>query len=120
LLLGPGAQGILGVIEIKEVKFVTYANVKRDIQRVCDALRHTRSLKWGVVAWYATLWDGDAKRREPKSGAERLETRTATIETRAKDIAKGLVCDRFTGCPRNLDDDYEGGVGRADVLVFHR
>ena len=118
---GPGLTGILGIVEIKEVKFVTYANVKRDVKRVCNALTQTKKLQWGMVALYASLWDGDAKAGEPKSGLERLETRTGIIEERARAHAaeKNLTCSRFTGCPRRLDDEYAGGIGRADVLAFH-
>lgn len=116
---GPGSDGILGIVEIKEVKYVTFADVKRDVDRVCEALKQTK-LKWGMVAYHASLWKGDAKTGEPKSATERLETRTATIEESARRRAAefGLRCTRLKGVDRELDDEYQGGIGRAEVLVF--
>ena len=116
---GPGTEGIVGIVEIKEVAFVTYANLKRDVQRVLHTLDQTK-VRWGMVAWYATLWDGDAKTRESKSGTERLDTRTGIIESNARADAQkfALKCAHFAGSPRELGDD-QGGVGQANVLVFH-
>ena len=113
---GPGDEGILGIIEIKEVDFITYGRVKGDVERVCSALKQTRSLKWGMVAYYGTLWDG-----KEKSGKDRLDTRTQVIEESAMSYVSGkrLQCARVVGTDRLLNDDH-GGVGRAEVLVFSR
>lgn len=124
---GPGTEGIVGIVEIKEVTFVTYANLERDVKRVLSTLDQTK-IRWGMVAWYASLWDGDAKTRESKSGKERLETRTEIIETKARDAAQEvecvvgrLKCAHVAGCLRPLKDEYhQGGVGQANVLLFHK
>ena len=119
---GPGSEGILGIVEVKEVQFATYANVKGDVERVCTALNQTETLQCGIVAWYASVWDGEAKSGQPKSGADRLATRTERIAARAADHAacKSLRCEWLSGTHREFADDYQGGVGRADVLVFQR
>ena len=122
---GPGTDGIVGVIEIKEVRFVTYTKLERDVQRVLGTLKQTK-ISWGMVAWYASLWDGDAKTRESKSGTERLKTRTEIIKTKATkatvDLDRprvALKCAHFAGRSRCLGDQ-QGGVGQANVLVFHK
>lgn len=117
---GPKSEGILGIVEIKEVRFVTFGKLKRDVQRVLRTVKET-NIRWGMVAWYASLWDGDAKTRESKTGIKRLETRTEIVETKARACAQevGLRCARVPGCPRPLEDEYQGGVGQANVLVFH-
>lgn len=120
-LWGPGSEGIHGIVEVKEVKFVTFGNLSRDVARVCKALTQTKSLKWGMVAYYASLWDGDAKSGEPKTGYERLKTRTDKIEAHSKARAKefDLRFARLKGEQHELNDEYKGGVGRAEVLVFY-
>ena len=45
---GPGTEGIVGIVEIKEVAFVTYANLKRDVQRFCTRWIKPRS----AGAWW--------------------------------------------------------------------
>lgn len=119
---GPGTEGIVGIIEIKEVEFPTYAKVKGDVERVCDALKRTENIRWGMSALHASIWDGDAKSGEPKSGADRLEERTENMVAGAKEHAKclGLKCEWVAGCVREFKDEFQGGVGRADVVVFHR
>ena len=113
---GSGSEGILGVIEIKEVDFITYGKIKRDVVRVCSVLKLTRSLKWAMVAYYGTVWDGVRK-----SGKDRLDTRTQIIEESAMSHVSGmrLQCARVVGTDRLLNDDHSG-IGRAEVLVFSR
>lgn len=120
-LWGPGLAGIQGIVEVKEVKFVTFGNLSRDVARVCKAVTQTKSLKWGMVAYHASLWDGDAASGEPKSGAERLKTRTENIEkwSRTRATEFNLRLARVTGRQRKLKDGAKGGVGRAEVLVFY-
>lgn len=100
------------------MKYVTFADVRRDVERVCKALKQTK-LKWGMVAYHASLWKGDAKTGEPKSAAERLNAHRHNRRERQTAAADfGLRCTRIKGVDRELDDEYEGGIGRAEVLVF--
>ena len=62
---GPGSTGILGIVEIKEVTFVTYANVKRDVERVCNALTQTESYSGdGCVVCVLVGWEREGRRTE--------------------------------------------------------
>lgn len=113
---GPRETGILGIIEIKEVEYIRYSIIERDIKRVCDAIGG--SIQWGIVAWYASVWGGSRK-----TGAAQLKTRTQSIEQRAREYAAsaGVVCKMVDGdMDRQLNDEYGGGVGRPALLAFQR
>jgi len=117
---GAGETGIIGIIEIKEVEYIRFSSIERDIVRVCDAMSGT-AIQWSMVAWYATVWQGTRRSgKAGKSGAAQLNTRTANIEAKAREYAASweMTCERLCGAERDLHDEYGGGMGRPELLVF--
>ncbi|MCY3839130.1 MAG: hypothetical protein OXH09_10885 [Gammaproteobacteria bacterium] len=105
------------VIEVK-TRTLTWASVRGDVRRVCEALLKFDGLRWGLVAYYMDMEQGPLK-----SAEEKIKTRTLGIANRAKGYAheKDIRCLRRRGRPRNVEfEDGSAFAWTAEVLVFWR
>ena len=99
-----------GVIEVKTRG---YSTLRADIERVCAAIRNTRGIGWGLVA-FIYAW-GDGKEKE---GRDRVLDRTASIATEAQGVVQheGMVFTRHRGKTRRRHD----GAWAAEVFEIRR
>lgn len=68
----------VGVIEVKTRG---YSTLKRDVERVCAAIRNARGIRWGVVAFIYAWGDG-----QQKAGRERVLDRTGSLAAEAEQV----------------------------------
>ena len=99
-----------GVIEVKTRG---YSKLVNDVKRVCDTLRNTETIEWGLVAYLYACGDG-----EEKDGRDRVLDRIDGVVESAEAVVKkrAINLTRHRGRPRVR----ENGAWTAEVLEIRR
>ena len=105
-----GARLPRGVIEVKTRG---YSKLVNDVKRVCDTLRNTETIEWGLVAYLYACGDG-----EEKDGRDRVLDRIDGVVESAEAVVKkrAINLTRHRGRPRVR----ENGAWTAEVLEIRR
>ena len=103
---------VRGLIEVK-TNVWGFSYVQRDIEKLSQAISKVKLLRWGLVAYFASMQDGSKK-----DARGRLNDRIQTISDRAIDYAakEGYSIKRH---PSSIRDD-DGWAWTAEVLEVRR
>ena len=105
-----GAGKPQGVIEVKTRG---YSKVVGDVERVCNAVKNAKGIRWGLVAYLYAWGDG-----EEKEGKDRVSDRLKGIAHRAERLVdrRDMYFQRHRGIPRVR----KGGAWTVEVLEIRR